>query len=182
MDARDPHSASLCLTFRALRLLAAWDKVVQGQVGVSLIKSMCSTEAPPCNAIKHVYSPPLHTFFFFPPSFHPFDKMPSRWSEHNSPGSLTAPGLQLWDREWGEVPAWLLKVIPAVFSPLTVLGRCTCLLISCGSGTWDRGRTGSYGRGPPKNRHLIPQLLVQPRRLSLSHSISGDGWAVWLEP
>lgn len=76
MDARDPHSASLCLTFRALRLLAAWDKVVQGQVGVSLIKSMCSTEAPPCNAIKHVYSPPLHTFFFSPRLFIPLTKCP----------------------------------------------------------------------------------------------------------
>lgn len=57
-------------------------KVAQGQVGVSLIKNMCSTEAPLCNAIKQVYRPPLPTFFSS--TFHLYDKMPSPWSEHNS--------------------------------------------------------------------------------------------------
>lgn len=84
MDAPGPCSAEAvrCSRLATLRRLDVQHRVAQGQVGVSLIKSMCSTEAPGCNAIKQVYRPPLPTFFFL--TFHLYDKMPSPWSEHNS--------------------------------------------------------------------------------------------------
>lgn len=75
--------ADLCLRLTPLLLLDVQLKVAQGQVGASLIKSMCSTEAPLCNAIKQVYRSQLPTFFS--PTFHLCDKMPSPHSENNSP-------------------------------------------------------------------------------------------------
>lgn len=72
-----------------------------------------------------------------------------------------------------------LQSIPS----LTLLGRRTACNSVHADQLWKRrgrkdSRTGSYRLGPGKKSHLIPQLLVQPRRLSLSHSIGGDrkGW------
>jgi len=53
-----------------------------GQVGLSLIKSMCSMEAPLCDAVKHIYRSLLPTFFS--PTFHLYDKMPAPCSVNNS--------------------------------------------------------------------------------------------------
>lgn len=191
MDAPSTCSAKavLCLRLRAPQLLDVQHKVAQGQVGVSLIKSMCSTEAPLCNAIKQVYRPPLPTFFF--PTFHLYDKMPSRWSEHNSlptdSSRITTVGKRVrWDRmggdNWGPQSHHGSRRLQSVLS-YTLLGRRTACNSMHADQLWKRwgrkdGRTGSYGPSPGKNCHLIPQLLVQPRRLSLSHSIGGDrkGW------
>lgn len=74
---------ALCLRLMPLCWLDVQLKGAQGQVGASLIKSMCSTEAPLCNAIKQVYRSQLPTFFS--PTFHLCDKMPSPCSENNSP-------------------------------------------------------------------------------------------------
>ena len=173
-----------------------YSEVAQGHVGVSLIKTMCSAEAPLWNAIKQFYRPPLPTFFFS--TFHLYDKMPSPRSEHISPPTDSSRIMSGRGWRWGgrgEVTTGLLKVIMAaidywVSSPsLFMAGReraTACMLISRGR---DEGRRaagrGSYGRGPGKESHLMPRLLVQPRRRSLSNSIGGDrdvtgAWAVCL--
>lgn len=100
---------------------------------------------------------------------------------------LTAPGLRLWGQEWGD-REWEvtgpLKVIMAVVdyrvsSPSLLLAdeQCAavCMLISCGRG---EGERGPDCMAEALRRNLISQLLVQPRRLSLFHSIGGDrkGW------
>lgn len=139
MDTLRPCSAKILL---CLRLTDVQHKVVQGQVGVWLIKSMCSKEAALCNAIKQVYRPPLATFFF--PAFHHMTKCPLS-GQSITLYPLTAPGLRLWGRGWGErvrkVKTGLLKVIMAVVdyrvsSPSLFLAggqRATeCMLISCG--------------------------------------------------
>ncbi len=189
MDAPSPSRAKIvpCLRLAALRLLDVQHNVAQGQVGVSLIKSMCSTEAPFCNAIKQVYRPPLPTFFF--PTFHLYDKMPSPWSEHNSPPAdssrITTVGKRVrWEGMGGN--NWAPQSHHGghrLQSILTLLGRRTACNSVHADQLWERwgrkdSRTGSYDLSPGKKSHLIPQLLVQPRRLSLSHSIGGDrkGW------
>lgn len=191
METPSPCSAkaALCLRLTALRLLDVQHNVAQGQVGVSLIKSMCSTEAPRCNAIKQVYRPPLPTFFF--PTFHLYDKMPSPRSEHNSPPAdssrITTVGKRArWEgmggNNWAPQSHHGSRRLQSILS-LTLLGRRTACNSVHADQLWERGgrkdgRTGSYGLGPRKKSHLIPQLLVQLRRLSLSHSIGGDrkGW------
>lgn len=122
------------------RLLDMRQKRVQGQVGVWLIKSMCSTEVPLCNAIKQVYRPRCpHSFSLL---FISMTKCPLPGQSITLP-PLTAPGLQLWgrgraEREW-KVTTGLLKVIMSLVdyrasSPSLFLagGQCAtaCMLIS----------------------------------------------------
>lgn len=123
--------AVLCLRLTALRLLDVQHEVAQGQAGVSLIKSMCSTEAPLCNAIKQVYRPPLPTFFF--PTFHLYDKMPSPWSDHNSrpadSSRITTVGKRVrWERmggnNWAPQSHHGSRRLQSILS-LTLLGRRT---------------------------------------------------------
>lgn len=161
--------AVLCLRLTALCLLDVQHKVAQGQVGVSLIKSMCSVEAPLCNAIKQVYRPLLPTFFFT--TFHLYDKMPSPWSEHNSlptdSSRITTVGKRVrWEGMGGNIQAPQSHHgshrLQSILS-LTLLGRQTaCNRVHADQlwERWGRGRTGSDGPSHGKKRHLIPQLLA----------------------
>lgn len=153
---------------------------------------MCSVEAALCNAIKQVYRPPLPTFFF--PTFHLHDKMPSAWSEHNSLPTdssriMTVGKRVRWEgmggNNWAPQSHHGSCRLQSILS-LTLLGRRTACNRLHADQLWERerdegGRTagkGSYGPGPGKKSHLMPQLLKQPRRRALSHSIGGDrkGW------
>lgn len=181
--------AGLCLRLTPLLLLDVQLKVAQGQVGASLIKSMCSTEAPLCNAIKQVYRSQLPTFFS--PTFHLCDKMPSPRSENNSPltdssGIMTVGKRVRWEGMGGNNLAPQSHHagcrLPSILS-LTLPGRRTACRSVHADQLWERwgrkdGRTDSCSLGLGKKSHLIPQLPVQPRRLALSHSIGGDrkGW------
>lgn len=180
--------AGLCLRLTPLLLLDVQLKA-QGQVGASLIKSMCSTEAPLCNAIKQVYRSQLPTFFS--PTFHLCDKMPSPRSENNSPLTdssriMTVGKRVRWEGMGGNNLAPQSHHagcrLPSILS-LTLPGRRTACSSVHADQLWERwgrkdGRTDSCSLGLRKKSHLIPQLPVQPRRLALSHSIGGDrkGW------
>lgn len=148
MGAPGPCSAKavLCLRLMALWLLDVQCKVAQGQVGVSLIKSMCSSEAPLCNAIKQVYRPPLPTFFF--PTFHLYDKMPSPWSENNSlladSSRITTVGKRVrWEgmggNNWSPQSHHGSHRLQSILSLLAGRQSATaCMLISCGRDEGER--------------------------------------------
>lgn len=105
---------------------------------VSLIKTMCSTEVPLCHVIKQVYRALLPALLFL--SFHLYDKVPSPWSEYNSP-LQTAPGLWVWGGEeaGGMEAMTLLRVIMA---DIDYIDFSHCLLLTVcwyawsGQGNW----------------------------------------------
>lgn len=146
MDAPSPcrARAALCYTLTALWLLDVQRKVAQGQVGVSLIKGMCSIEAPLRNALKQVYRPPLPTFFS--PTFHLFDKMPSPSSQHNS---LPADSFRIttvwkrvrWERmggkNWAPQSHHGSRRLQSILS-LTLLGRRTACSSVHADQMWER--------------------------------------------